>query len=386
MYGADLILLQLVERLHRDQYIPMVALPTDIRYGESLTRALSQRNIAVVHLKTAILRRKYFTPWGLVRYIALLVGSTLMLVRLVRSESIDVVHSNTVAVIPGALAAWLTGRRHVWHVHEIITRPHLLWRFTSWLLPRLSDRVVAVSRSTLEHLCRADARNRTRGTVIYNGIDTTRFESIQGKGQLVRKEFGVEEDQVLVGMIGRVSHWKGQRYFVQVANQVLKTHPNARFALVGGVFPGQEYLVDELWHLIRELHLEPYVVVEGLRSDVPAVLDAFDVFVLPSTLPDPFPTVVLEAMAARRPVVANAHGGSTEMVAHGETGFLVDPHCPDEMAHAICRLIDSPDERNLMGQRGRERLLSCFSLDAFIVKWHTIYDALSTRSLERCAS
>lgn len=376
MYGADRVLLQLVDLLDKQRFRPIVVVPNDVPYQGQLSQALCEREIETVQMKTAVLRRKYFTPYGMLVYLWRLIVSTLALVSLIRRESVSLVHSNTSAVIPGALAARLAGRPHVWHVHEILVRPGALWRFTSWLLPRLSDRVVAVSGPARDHLCAGDRRNEEKAMVIHNGVDVSAFTQDDRPGQAVRQEWGVQPNQPLVGMIGRVSFRKGQGYFLKTVALVAKSHPGARFALVGGTFPGQEYLANDLEELILQLRLDSSVILSDFRSDVPAVLDAYDVFVLPSTQPDSLPTAVLEAMAAGKPVVANAGGGSIEMVEHQVTGLLVQPDRPEEMAAAINRLLDDPEERQNMGQCGRERVKTFFSLETFAANWMTLYDTL----------
>lgn len=374
MYGADLILLQLVTGLPPGDFRPIVVVPTDVAYTGLLTTALRDHGITVLHHPTAVLRRSYFTPLGALRYLWRFGRSVRFLLGVIRRERVALVHSNTVAVLPGAVAARLARVPHVWHVHEIITSPRPLWRGTAWLLPRLSRRAVAVSGPTRDHLIAGHARNRDHAVVIHNGIDTARFDGIETAAQQVRADWGVAPDQPLVGMVGRVSHWKGQSHFLQAAEHVARRYPAARFALVGGVFPGQEHLLDQLRREIHDRGLDGRVILSDFRRDIPAVLGAFDIFVLPSTAPDPLPTVVLEAMAAGRPVVANAHGGSTEMVADGTTGILVDPADPAALARAVGDLLDDPARRQAMGAAGRRRLDEQFSRRRFLERWQALYD------------
>lgn len=381
MYGADRILLQLVENLDRSEFRPIVIIPTDVPYDGLLTNALRKQAIDVRHWKTAILRRKYFTLRGMLLYIVRFVLTTVYLIRLIHRERVAIVHSNTVSIMPGAVAAWLTRTPHVWHVHEIIVKPRSLWKITSWLVPRLSQRVVAVSTATRDHLCAGEPLNRQKAIVIHNGIETERFEASVGSGKGVRFEWTIPDDVVLVGMIARVSFWKGQSYFLNTARLVCNRFPDTRFAMVGGVAPGQEDLLEEVKQQIVKLELQDRVIVSDFRSDIPAVLDAFDIFVLPSIQPDPFPTVVLEAMAAGKPVVANAHGGSVEMVIDGETGYLVAPQAPEMLADAICDLIMAPEKRRQMGIFGRKRLHHEFSLQAFMEKWQSVYRSLGQNEI-----
>ena len=384
MYGADLILLQLLDGLDPQSFRPIVVLPTDVPYQGLLTQALKDRGIQTIHLKTAILRRKYFSIGGFLTYLGRLAASTFAISRIISREQVSLVHSNTASVVPGALAAQFAGKPHIWHIHEIIVYPRLLWRVTSWMLPRLSARVVAVSGPTRDHLVAGSALNLRKAIVIHNGIKLDRFERQAECGQIIRSEWGIQPNQPLVGMVGRISHWKGQEYFLRAASIVAKAHPEARFALVGGTFPGQEKLKDDLHALTRELNLERQVIISDYRKDVPALLAAFDIFVSPSTLPDPFPTVVLEAMAASKPVVANAHGGCTEMVVDGETGLLATPGQVEKMAEAICFLIEHPQERARMGKNGRDRLVQEYTLKEFIRQWENVYqEALQQAHGER---
>lgn len=165
---------------------------------------------------------------------------------------------------------------------------------------------------------------------------------------------------------------------MQISKLISKSCPTVRFALVGGTFPGQEHLLADLKEKIMRFQVTDLEILSDFRSDIPAVLDAYDIFVLPSALPDPFPTVILEAMVAGRPIVANAHGGSVEMKEHQVTGLLVKPDQIDEMVSAIEYMINNPFESKEMGRRGRERMREKFSLDTFITNWINLYETIAT--------
>lgn len=377
MYGADLILLQIVTRLDPSQFRPIVIVPTDLPYDGKLSQALQLQGVKTIPLQLAVLRRSYFSPLGLLIYGWRFIYSLWSLLLIISREGVDIVHSNTLSVIPGAIAAKLMRKPHVWHVHEIIVKPKLLWRVTAWLAGSLADQVVAVSTPTYEHLCRGSQRNLGKASVIYNGIDTKRFSDGQGAGPIIRQEWQVGIEHTVVGMVGRISHWKGQEYFLEIAHRLASAHPYAKFVMVGGIVPGQGELRDHLLAEIRRRNLEDQVILNDFRTDIPAVLDAYDVFVLPSILPDPFPTTLLEAMAMAKPVVANAHGGAIEMIEHGVTGFLVQPNDPTAMEQAIALLLQDADRRKYMGEQGKRRLERKFSLDSFIQQWTNLYVKLA---------
>lgn len=376
LYGADRVILYLVERLDPAVWRPIFVLPSDLAYEGELSALLKKKGIPVLHMNLAILRRKYFTPLGLLGMAWRLLHSTLVLRALIRKESVTMVHSTTTAVLSGAFAARLAAKPHIWHVHEILVKPRFLWKTLSWLIPRMSDRVVAVSGPTRGHLCMGDRLNESRCMVLHNGIEYTPFRG-EALGARLREEWRGSAGAPLVGMIGRISTWKGQDHFLTAARKLSETHPSARFVIVGGTIPGQEDLLERVKGMIREFGLEARVILSDFRKDIPEVLGALDVFVLPSTLPDPFPTVILEAMAAGKPVVANAHGGSTEMVVDGETGFLVPPTSPDVMAEKIGWLLDHPELAESMGKAGQARQAGEFSIQAYVRKWSEVYSALA---------
>jgi glycosyltransferase involved in cell wall biosynthesis len=379
LYGADLILLELVRRLDKRRFVPTVVLPTDVFGDGALTRSLRDSGIRTIGLKLGVLRRQFYSPFGVPLFLTRLAVSGWTLARLIRRESIDLVHSHTSAVLPGAFAAWVTGRPHVWQSLEIIVKPRVVWRAMAWLMPRLSERVVGASHATHEHLCLGDGRNREKATVFHYGLDPDRVGAGRGLGAEIRKRWNVSADEPVVGVVARISEWKGQDYFLRVAALVAKTHPRTRFVVVGGTFDGGDHLPEQLKQLAASLGIVDSVRFDGFRTDIPAVLDALDVFVMPSTLPDPFPTAVLEAMAAGKPVVANAHGGSVEMVVDGATGFLVPSDQPEAMAEAVRRLLDDPAARVRFGERAQERLLSHFTVDSYVRNWMDLYTAVLAR-------
>jgi glycosyltransferase involved in cell wall biosynthesis len=134
-------------------------------------------------------------------------------------------------------------------------------------------------------------------------------------------------------------------------------------------------LKDELEAKALSLGLADVVTFAGIRSDVPQILAALDVFVLPS-LWEGMPNAILEAMAAGLPVVATAVGGTPEVVADGKTGLLVPSHNPAAMAEAMERLLRSPDLRHRMGQAGREQVLQHFTVERMVAQTQKLYQQL----------
>lgn len=371
LYGADTVLLSLLES-HPAEWEPHVVLPCDVPYEGLLAKRLSALDISWEEMKLAVLRRRYLTPRRVPLYAAYFASSTIRLLRLIRRKGVQVVHSNTSAVVPGAVAARLAGVPHIWHVHEMVVRPHWLRRILAALVPALSDIVIAVSGAVRDHILSTNpAASNIR--VIHNGIDVQTFQKADSRDR-VRDEFGFTPDNVVAVTMGRLSQGKGQFFLLDAAARIADEVPSLRFLLVGSPFVGQEHLVEELHSRIEVLGLRRCVEISGYRSDVPDILAASDICVLPSTLPDSFPTVVLEAMAAGKPVVATNWGGSREMVVDGETGYLVPVDDASVMADRLRLLAESPDLRRQMGEAGQRRAEELFTRERMVREFWTLME------------
>ena len=380
MYGSDVVLLELLRRLDRTRFAPLVALPTDITYEQGQARLsdeLTKLSIPVRHIDFAVLRRRYLSPRGLPGFARRLWRGSRELADWMRSADVALVHANTVAVLGGALAAKLAGRPLLWHVHEIIVEP----RWLRWLIARLvtaaADRIVVISGPVAEHLLGLGAARGARDKVIVipDAVDTERFNPAND-GAAAREAWGIRPDQVLIGMAGRIHTWKGQGVLVEAARLLRDRCAEARFVIAGDIVPGQPEPKEALEAAIAAGGLADRVQLVGFWPDARQVMAGLDVLALPSTAPEPFGLVVLEAMASGKPVIATAAGGPLEIVGDGETGLLVPPRDPAALADAIERLVRDPDLRARMAAAGRRRAVEKFGFAAHIVTFERVYQAL----------
>ncbi len=375
LYGSDRVLLELARRLDRARFRPLVVVPCDIPYQGQLRAALTEAGVQSLRVNMGVLRRRYLRWSGIVPYVYRLGLGALSLARIIRRERVALVHSNTGAVWAGALAARLTGRPHVWHIHEIVTRPASVRRAIAYMATRLSERVIAISQAVSEHLL-SDAPGQSRHIVVIpDAVDTERFRP-DNDGLALRREWGVEPDEVLVGQVGRLSAWKGPEDLLAAAAQVAARRDKVRFVLVGDVVPGEEERLGRLRAQSAALGLEDRVIWAGFRTDVPQVMAALDLLVLPSRLPEPFGMVLLEAMATGKPVIATDQGGPREIVRDGETGFLVPPGDPTALAKAISTLAADAALRRQMGLAARARAVQRFSLTPYVAAVEALYQDL----------
>jgi len=227
------------------------------------------------------------------------------------------------------------------------------------LAARRVDVCIGMTDDLVHHFQRLGMRPR-RWVTIYDGIDCSEFSP--GGGAAVRAEFGIPGDAPVVGIVGHLQEWKGQRLVVEAVGRVRRSHPAVRCLIVGGVHRnGQEY-ADALRARIAEPDLAGHVVLTGERADVAACLDAMDVAIHASIKPEPFGRVMIEAMALARPVIAPREAGPLAIVVDGETGLLVPPRDADALAVAITALVADPNRRRAMGRAARARVDAVFDI------------------------
>lgn len=367
MYGADKILLELVTGLDKSKFHPIVVLPND----GILKDKLIENGIETYVVHYPILRRKYFNLKGIINYGLNYFGKSNEIVKFLKNKRIDIIHANTTAVLEGIYLKKKLKCKLVWHVHEIILKPAIINKTISYLIGKYADKCVAVSKAVKKHLIDSKFIDEDKVEVIYNGVDTERFNpNVENK--YLYKEWNIPDEAIKVGMIGRVNAWKGQNDFLDAAEELLKKYSNLYIFIVGSAFAGEEWRVDELKKKIADSKNKDRIIFSEFRTDTPEIHSFFDVLVLPSTNPDPLPTVVLEAMGCGTTVVGYNHGGVTEMVINGETGLLAEVKNSKDLGKKIQQVLES--DYKLMGQKARDRAVKNFSEYSFINNFSKVYD------------
>lgn len=351
LYGASKILLTTLTILQKNGYDIRVVLSSQ---GE-LSKELAKLNIPVNYLSLGIIRRKYFTPLSIINRVRTIRLATKEIKKIIQEEKINLLYSNTTAVLAGAFAAKQMGIPHIWHIHEIVQKPFFLFRGLSFLLTNYADKIIVVSQAVHQHWAKYIPKHKLH--LIYNGINPKPYQQVRAKKN--------PNQPLVIGMIGRVHPWKGQDYFLRIAAELIHIFPQLQFKMVGDAFPGNEYLYQVLDQLKNELQLNNSVENLGYRTDIAALLHQFDIFILPSTLPDPFPTVVLEAMSASCAIVATNHGGVTEMINHEKEGVFIPFNNARAAANLIAGIITNTAMRESMGLAAAKKVETEFSLAAF---------------------
>jgi len=370
MYGADKVLLELIKGLDHKEFEAHVILPND----GVLVEALRQVGAQVSVLDYPILRRKYFNPKGIADYIRSYNFYAKQIALYAREHSIDMVHNNTAAVLEGIYLKRKLKLPLIWHVHEIIVKPKAISDFINMLMGRYADKIVTVSQAVANHIKQSPFIKDSQVEVIYNGVDNAVYYPMDASS--IREKFDIAQDALVIGMIGRVNAIKGQNDFIEAVEPLLEKNEQAVAFLAGGVFPGEEWRLEELDKRIASSSVVSQIHRIDYYDKTSELYNMFDIFVLPSIKPDSLPTVVLEAMACSKPVVGYNNGGIAEMVVDDKSGCLVKPNRPQELSNAISLLLDSSEKREKFGRVGYQRQKELFSLESYIKNFSEFYDNL----------
>ena len=299
------------------------------------------------------------------------------LYRLFRALRPDVVHTRNLAALEAVVPAMLAGVRarvHGEHGWDSFDREGTSnkYRMVRKLYSPFVSRYVALSSQIEQYLVNRVGIESMRIDRICNGVDTARFHPAAARQALAGTPFG-DPDVVVVGTVGRLQAVKDQINLVRavaIARQQGAELSRMRL-LIAGDGPLRASVEDE----IRRAGIGDVTWLAGERSDVPDVMRALDLFVLPSRS-EGISNTILEAMASGLPVVATAVGGNAELVMHGETGELVPPEDPEHMAGALVRYTADAALRQNHGSAGRRRVEQNFSIDNMVARYTNLYEQL----------
>ncbi len=240
------------------------------------------------------------------------------------------------------------------------------------------DRIVCVSEAVRDALSQLGLKNNVR--ILYDGIDPAAFQKRVVKSpEDVRREFGLPNDITLIGMVGNIQEWKGQRTVAEAMQKLRDDLTGVRCLLVGDasstVRRDQQFL-QTLKRQIIENELTRHVILTGYRTDIADLMNAMDIVLHASIQPEPFGMVVLEAMALGKPVIATDIGGPREIIKNGVSGFLVPPGDPVVLADTIKRLLTDAVLRVDIGKNALKTVQERFTLGRFRDEIHSLYQEL----------
>lgn len=368
--GGERSLLDLVRALDRTRYAPALACPGEGPLPDAF-RALglpvfpliaSDELLAVSRgaLDTSIAGALRWIP-GTMR----LAGDV---ARAARESGARLIVSNSLkAHVIASAAAWMTGLPLVWHMRDCLS-PGRVGRAMGWLARASARRVIAISDAVVQSLASAGF-SMSSVVRVYNGLE---LGHAVGR-PVLRHELDLPDDAFVVGTVGQLSRWKGLHVLLEAARAL----PNVRVVLTGAcLFEGNE--ADYLRELqAQAAGLDGRVTFLGAREDIPDVMASLDAFVHPVVEPEPFGRVLVEAMAAGRPVIASDAGAAREVL--GDAGVLVPPGDVAALTAALSALAADPARRAALARAGQERAAREFTIQTCRARVEAVYAEVLSR-------
>lgn len=351
--GAEQVILNLTEFVNSDRFTSYVGV---FREGE-LVSGLRKRNIRFLWLKesTQVYDYKFLRN----------------LIQIIKQNRIDLIHSHTWGM--DFYAYWASKILKIPMITTVHNRYYIFekWsrRFSYKVFISHIKKIIAVSQDIKNLLINALKLSPEKVELIYNGIDTHKFENKENLED-IRKELKLSRDELILGNVGNLREVKDHHTLILAFNKVSSLFPQVKLLIIG-----EGELKSNLLKLCSELGLEKKVLFLGHREDVPSLLNLMDVFVLSSRL-EGCSISILEAMASGKPVIATRVGGNPELMLEGKTGFLVPSAEPDKLAERIILLLKDENLRRKMGEEGKSRVKEKFSLERMIVNYEAIYSSI----------
>ncbi len=291
--------------------------------------------------------------------------------RLMRTMLPDLVHFNDIIPVSraGIIAAASLGVPIVCHVRAL---DGLTW-LDRWLSHWVNG-FIYISQAVADQQRAAGATVRL-ARVVPNGIDLAAYPP-DLDGSALRKAFNIPATAYLVGSVGRLVTWKGHHVVLRAFADFAAHCPAAHLLIVGGPDVAEPGYADYLLDLAFDLGIVDRVTLTGHRNDMPQVLAALDVVCHAAIAPEPFGRVVIEGMAARRPVIGSAAGGVLEVIEPGSSGLLAPPGNSQALAEALSTLWRDPNLAAALAAAGRRRVETHFTLAQYLNGTQAVYRAV----------
>ncbi len=297
--------------------------------------------------------------------------TVLSIKKYIKTENIHLVHchgykSNFYGLISSSNKIPKVATNHNWLISHWKLKLYCLLD-ALWI--RYFDRIVAVSDEIKREMLKYRIPEK-KIEVVDNGIDLGRFNKDISTKE-IKREFNINDDNKIVGTIGSLRYEKGHIYLLRAAKEIIENHKYVKFMIIGDG-PLRKYLANE----IINLGIKDNVIFTGYRKDIPEMLSVFDIFVLPS-IKEGLPLVLLEAMAAGKPVIASKVGAVPKIIKNNKNGILIKSKSIPELKSAIDFILDNKEKVERLTTEGYVTVKKEFSSEIMCEKYLNLYKELT---------
>jgi glycosyltransferase involved in cell wall biosynthesis len=304
------------------------------------------------------------------------IKTTLALIKIIKEKKIDIIngasyHLGLYARIAGSLSEVPVV---ISHEHGLYNKKRLHRVILNRLLSKFTDQFIAVSDAMAHQLLNWYHYPKNKVSTIHNGVDTARFAPATSKTR-AKSLLGLDPERLVIGMICRLDPDKGHRFFFEAIKTLHKKY-NVQWLVVGHAGGNHSHYEKEIKEYAEKLGLSQFVKFLGYRRDIPQLLAAFDIYVLPTLREGGPPISALEAMSTSCPVILSDYSCNLEAVENNVNGFIVPMQNSTALKNKIELLINDQNLRKKLGQSARKKVLENFSLKNNISKIERLYEEL----------
>ena len=348
-YGASKVLISIIDILIENGFEIYLFLPNSGPLDNN--ELVKKTNLKIINL--GVFRKKYLTFFGLINRFYFIIKSSLYIKEFLKSNQIDLVYLNTSTIISPAIAAKIYGIPSIFHIHEIPNGNPIYLRFITTFLNVLPKEIICVSKSVYDFWI-INGLRKSKLKIIYNGFDLKKSKSKI-----------LSNDRIVFTSISRIIPYKGHLLLIRIFEMLRKKNKNIYLQIVGDTLPEYQKYLNELKLDVKKRGLKNNIKFLGFRNDCKSVLKKSTFFIHTPLSPDPFPTVIFEAIESRIPVISNELGGAYEILNNGKNGLIIKNDLIEESVENILSYIDNEEQQTKNINEAFNYVCEKFSLEKF---------------------
>ena len=348
-YGASKVLINIIDIFIKNGFDIYLMLPNDGPLNNNET--IKKTTLKIINL--GVFRKKYFNIFGLINRLYFIIKSSLYIKSYIKKNQIDFVYTNTSTLISPSIAAKFAGIQSTFHIHEIPNSNPIYTRFITTFVDFFSEEVICVSKSVYNFWTK-NGLKKPKVKIIHNG-----FHIKKSKSKILNN------DKIVFTSISRIIPYKGHSLLISIFEMLCKKNENIYLQIVGDTLPEYQNYLNELKLDIKKRGLNNKIIFLGFRNDVISVLKKSNFFIHTPLSPDPFPTVIFEAIQSGIPVITNELGGAYEILNNGRNGLIIKNDLIDESVEKILSYINNEKQQKKNIDEAFNYFCESFSFEKF---------------------
>ncbi|MET0069925.1 MAG: glycosyltransferase family 4 protein [Candidatus Thiodiazotropha sp.] len=353
--GAETMIVDIVENIDKDKFEVVVCC---INKKGSLGEDLAKKGYKLYEARKEIKKQSYYSLAKRIKEI-------------IKLENPDIVHSHCDSALIDIGPIYTLNRSlpPLIHTFHFGNYPHIAKKYIylQMLFTKFVTQLVAVGTNQKQRIVETMKLNPDRIHTLLNGVSNNEFIDDQENIKRIKSELNIASDELVIGCVAVLTDQKGIDDFIKACGLLRENHPKTKWVVVGS-----GPLLDDLKSLADELDLNDFIIFAGWRSDVKNILPIFDIYVIPS-LWEAMSISLLEAMAAKRAIVATDVGENSKVIAHNQSGLIVQPGNLDEIVSSIQALLEDEEKRSAFADNAYDDYINKYSVQCMVDNYSDLY-------------